>query len=98
MMWFVCYKYHRYFVCLARDAFARLEALVPSIVHQRTANILQIMALIIILGIKQILTKPTHIIKAYFYKLHCFIKKGTYVFSLYQHSATTFFALWNAMK
>lgn len=39
MMWFVCYKYHRYFVCLARDAFARLEALVPSIVHQRTANI-----------------------------------------------------------
>lgn len=40
MMWFVCYKYHRYFVCLVRDAFPRLEALVPSIVHQRTVNIL----------------------------------------------------------
>lgn len=39
MMGFVCYKYHSYFVCLARDAFARLETLVPSIVHQRTANI-----------------------------------------------------------
>lgn len=25
--------------CLVRDAFARLEALVPSIVHHRTANI-----------------------------------------------------------
>lgn len=36
----VCYKYHGYFVCLVRDAFARLEALVPSIVRKRTANIL----------------------------------------------------------
>lgn len=40
MMWFVCYEHHRYFFSLVRDAFPRLEALVPSIVHQRTVNIL----------------------------------------------------------
>lgn len=89
MMWFVCYKYHRYFVCLVRDAFPRLEALVPSIVHQRTVNILADDGPYYHSGIKQTFNKKQAYRRSTFLHAKLLNQKEYISFCFSLNSATT---------